>query len=144
MSGPQFGIDELRRAAAIFSHCNETFNQRFSVEELLTIARAHVAAKWDFLPDAWHEQQIAEALCGIAPEWDESERPVLRPRLTEPQLKVLRSVVYDALGGGVAGMSTATFLEHVEELIRLGVLVRGAFLAATEAGRKALREAGGS
>lgn len=144
MSGAEFGIDELRAARNIFSYCNETFNQRFTTEELLAIAKAHRAAAWDFLPDTWTDQQIAEALRGIVPEWDENERPVLRPLLTETQIKVLRAVVYDALGGGVAGMSTATFLEHVEELIRLGALERDQFLKATEVGRKALREAGGS
>jgi hypothetical protein len=144
MSGAEFGIDELRAARNIFSYCNETFNQRFTTEELLAIAKAHRAAAWDFLPDTWTDQQIADALRGIVPEWDENERPVLRPLLTETQIKVLRAVVYDALGGGVAGMSTATFLEHVEELIRLGALERDQFLKATEVGRKALREAGGS
>jgi hypothetical protein len=144
VSGQRFGIDELRAARNIFSHCSETFNQRFTAEQLIAIARASHASEWDTIPDTWTEEQIAAALRGVAPAWDrETGEPGggdEKVYLTEPLIKVLRAIVYSG-AEGVAGMSTATFSEHVEELIRRGALDRGPHVFATDDGLAALRQA---
>jgi len=67
-----YGIDELRRAVNIFSHCNETFNQSYSAAELLCLADAQMRSGWDFCPDEWNERQVQEALQGTAPQWVET------------------------------------------------------------------------
>jgi len=68
------GIELLRYAAKLFDKCNETFNGKFTVGELLIIAAAHKECKWDYFPDQWTEQQIAEAIMhGAVPEWEEEK-----------------------------------------------------------------------
>ncbi len=76
MNDKLFGIHELRQAVKAFSRNNETFNQRFTAEELITIWRAWKKSEWDFLPEQWEERQVQEALQGVAPNWDENECPI--------------------------------------------------------------------
>lgn len=68
-------IDVLRDAVTAFGWCNETFNQRFRVEDLLIIRRCWLAAEWDFFPDQWTQRQVKEALKGIVPRWTTDEKP---------------------------------------------------------------------
>lgn len=76
MSNKLFGIEEIRHAAASFSRNNETFNQRFTAEELIIIWRAWNQSGWDFYPEQWEERQVQEALKGVPPRWDDNEQPV--------------------------------------------------------------------
>ncbi len=70
------GIERLRRAVSTFNAVNETFNDQFTAEELLLIHRMYCLADWDLYPDEWAPRQVAEALRGKAPRWDDQERPV--------------------------------------------------------------------
>lgn len=69
-------IDELRKMVRNFDSNNETFNQRFSMSQLIQIHRMWMASEWDFHPDEWTEQQVQEALAGHPPQWDQDEKPV--------------------------------------------------------------------
>ena len=68
-------IDHLRLMVRNLDHCNETFNQQFSYQELWLIHRAWMLSGWDIYPDQWSERQVREALNGRPPEWDDDERP---------------------------------------------------------------------
>lgn len=65
------GIELVRYAKRLFSDCNETFNQKYTADQLLKIADACSQSRWDIYPDEWEERQIQEALCGIIPDWEE-------------------------------------------------------------------------
>ncbi len=69
------GIEKVRDMKAVFSSCNETFLGQFDVMQLVQIRRMWLASEWDFFPDRWTERQIAEALAGRPPTWDENESP---------------------------------------------------------------------
>lgn len=73
--GNRTGIDLLRYAEHMLSHCNESFNQRFNnAADLLKIADACQKSEWDFFPDQWDERQIQECLIfGRTPQWRERE-----------------------------------------------------------------------
>lgn len=82
MSAELTGVEQLRRTVALLNNCNETFNDRYTAAELMRLGEMYRACAWDFAPDRWEGRQLAEALCGIVPQWDENERPVYtkRPR----------------------------------------------------------------
>lgn len=67
------GIELIRMAVRLFDGCNETFNERFATTELILIADAYQRCGWDVRPDVWEEQQIAQALRGIVPQFEETE-----------------------------------------------------------------------
>lgn len=70
------GIEKLRLLVSNANYCNESFNEQFTIEELIKIHRALALCAWDILPDSWTERQIREALeLGRVPTWDEQERP---------------------------------------------------------------------
>jgi hypothetical protein len=75
MKKPVSGPDELRKAARLIGMCRESFNQRFTAEELLKLARACWASEWDFTPDQWTEEQVQAALKGEVPRWNDDESP---------------------------------------------------------------------
>jgi hypothetical protein len=63
----------------MFDECNESFNQRWNIADLIQLYRMHVSSNWDFLPDTWTERQITEALDeNKAPDWDDKEQPVYK------------------------------------------------------------------
>lgn len=70
------GADELRTIARNMDATTESFNDRFTAEQLLTIGRAFLASEWDFYPDQWTARQVREALKGKPPRWDDNEKPV--------------------------------------------------------------------
>lgn len=80
MTGEEYdalpAIDRVRRAVRALSACSESFLQRFQIVELMQLHRAWVYSEWDFLPHSWTPRQIEQALCGVAPHWDENELPV--------------------------------------------------------------------
>lgn len=69
-------IEILRDMVAAFDMVNEEFNWRFTLTELVRIWDAWNQCGWDFYPDQWSDRQVREALRGIAPDWDDRERPV--------------------------------------------------------------------
>lgn len=70
------GAEELRKLASMIDGLSETFLDRFTLEELVTLTRAWRASEWDKYPDAeWTEEQIAAALRGVPPAWDSDEKP---------------------------------------------------------------------
>jgi hypothetical protein len=69
------GIDQLRFAVRLFDNCNETFNQQFTAEELLTLWRMYRECGWDIPPDDWAPRQIREALeKNIVPQFQRADR----------------------------------------------------------------------
>lgn len=78
------GIEKLRRAVKLFDACNESFNYKFTPEELLRLAEASLKCKWDFFPDQWTERQIRECLqFNIVPDWEEDEFGVAIPKYSK-------------------------------------------------------------
>lgn len=69
------GIELLRKVVNFFNHCNETFNYRWTPEELVKLAQACWKSEWDIFPDEWTERQLYEALNGRAPQWEIQGRP---------------------------------------------------------------------
>lgn len=70
------GIERLRAAVRLFGDCREDFLSRFTVQELLKIHAAWRASDWEILPDRWSATQVRQALCGIAPDFDDNEEPI--------------------------------------------------------------------
>ena len=72
------GADQLRLIASNIDCTNETFNGRYSADQLLKIFRALVLSEWDIMPDCWTQRQIREALKGKPPKFDDRERPLYK------------------------------------------------------------------
>lgn len=72
----QTGIENLRAMVALFNWCRESFLDQFSVEQLCALYRAYLASGWTILPDQWTPRQVADALRGVVPQWDDNEQPV--------------------------------------------------------------------
>ena len=75
MDLPETGINELRRSIALFNNCREGFNEQFTVQELFQLADMYRKCGWDFTPDSWTDGQVKDALRGVLPMWDWSEKP---------------------------------------------------------------------
>jgi hypothetical protein len=58
------GAEELRAMVNVFNACRESFNDRYSVEELVLLYRALKRSEWDVLPDDWTSKEVADALAG--------------------------------------------------------------------------------
>lgn len=64
------------RLAGAFALSQNTKNQqRWTAEEWLKLYDAYKVIDWDFTPDEWTEQQVADALAGLVPQWDDNENP---------------------------------------------------------------------
>jgi hypothetical protein len=70
------GAEELRIIVRNLGITSESFNERFTAEQLIQIGRMQLACGWDFLPDRWKPRQVREALRGIVPAWDADEKPL--------------------------------------------------------------------
>lgn len=73
-------IDHLRLIVQNFDSLNETFNQRFSFDQIIAIHKAWMLSEWDKNADTWTARQVREALRGIPPHWDDDEKPVYRTK----------------------------------------------------------------
>lgn len=72
----EFGIDKLRKVVNLLNQCNETFNQKFTVEELIKLADICFNSNYDFLPDQYTGRQLYEAIkYNRTPTWDSKENP---------------------------------------------------------------------
>lgn len=85
-----FGIERLRRMVNLFNNCNESFNTRFTIEELVKLGDAYQRSEWDIPPDEWTERQIRDAIDkGRAPTWMQEDEPSYD--LTEGEIALLVS-----------------------------------------------------
>ncbi len=75
-SSPRTGAEELRLLVSNLDYTSESFNDRWTLEQLVQLHRMLQASEWDILPDVWTERQVDEALAGIPPSWDDDENPV--------------------------------------------------------------------
>ena len=72
MKDHRFGIDVLRDAVALFDGNTESFNQKYTPEQLIKIALACWKSKWSTSPDEWTPQQVAAAILhGTPPTFEE-------------------------------------------------------------------------
>jgi hypothetical protein len=69
------GADLLRLIVRHMDATRESFNDRFSARQLITIYSAMLASDWDFYPDTWTARQVREALRGFPPKWNGDEQP---------------------------------------------------------------------
>lgn len=65
------GAEELRAAHNVIDGMRESFNDRFTAAQLLTLWRALHLCEWDITPDQWAPRQVDEALRGIVPQFRE-------------------------------------------------------------------------
>lgn len=72
----RLGIEAMREAVRMFGDCNESFNERFTIEQLMMIFDMQRKSGWTFYPDQWTERQVREALQGKTPRWSDDEKPV--------------------------------------------------------------------
>lgn len=70
------GIQKLRNVVLFFDYCTESFNDQFSIEQLITIYDVYDKCGWYIYPDEWTQRQVDEALKGIIPRWDDNQKPV--------------------------------------------------------------------
>jgi len=75
MANDVYGIDELRKAVALFDGCRESFNKDYDVVGLMAIYRAFKACGSDIQPDRWDTRQVEETIKGRVPTFDDQERP---------------------------------------------------------------------
>lgn len=66
----KFAIDELRLIVRNFDDCRDSFNQNYTIDQLVQIHRMWMACDWDNYPDTWEDRQVEEALQGIVPRWN--------------------------------------------------------------------------
>lgn len=99
-----FGIDALREAVGAFNHCSETFNQKYSAEELLKIHAVWKLIEWDFPPDEWTSYQLSNALKGVVPSWDTNGQPKSKPRIEE--------LIAESIDTGKRVVTHAAVLQH--------------------------------
>jgi hypothetical protein len=64
MNAPLNGIEELRIAVRLFNNCRESFNERYTAEQLLLLYRAYARSDWDITPDEWADDELDAALAG--------------------------------------------------------------------------------
>lgn len=70
---PRTGVELLRLAVRLCDNGNETFNMRFEAHELCMLAHAWEESEYDIPPYQWNEEQIQDALNGIAPQWEKNK-----------------------------------------------------------------------
>lgn len=70
------GADELRYAVQVINSQPENFNDKYTAEQLLKLARAYMVDETAPYPAFWTERQIRDALRGKAPQWNANMKPV--------------------------------------------------------------------
>jgi hypothetical protein len=68
------GAEILRLAVSNIDRCRESFLDEFTAGQLLKLCRALWLSDWDIYPDQWTKRQIRDALAGISPSFNGSER----------------------------------------------------------------------
>lgn len=66
----------LRTTVRILDNCREDFLDRYTALQLVDLAKACMLSEWDFLPDTYTSDQIADVLIrGLVPNWVDAEWP---------------------------------------------------------------------
>jgi hypothetical protein len=69
---PALTVDELRKAVRTIDWMRESFNDKFTAQELLRLITVARECEWDLMPDQWTAAQCAEALAfGTVPRFEE-------------------------------------------------------------------------
>lgn len=58
MKEKKFAIDVLREAVIMLDWCEESFNQEYLIDELLTLVKFVQTCGWDILPDQLRKKEI--------------------------------------------------------------------------------------
>jgi len=67
-------VEVLRRVADMCDRSPETFNQRFTIAELVRLWQVSQLCEWDYYPDQWSAEQVEAALGdGAVPTFDEND-----------------------------------------------------------------------
>jgi len=61
-SPKRFDCELLRVIVRNMDATTESFNQRYDLQQLLAIYRAHLASDWDIYPDQWSAAQLRAAI----------------------------------------------------------------------------------
>ena len=70
--GHRSPVEVLRRVVDMCDRSPESFNQRFTITELVRLWQVSYLCEWDYDPYQWSQEQIADALGdGIIPTFDE-------------------------------------------------------------------------
>lgn len=72
---PRTGVELLRLAVRLCDNGNETFNMRYSAQELLRLTQMWEACEFDIPPHRWEALQITQALRGVVPQFNDDETP---------------------------------------------------------------------
>jgi hypothetical protein len=59
-----YGIDKLREMVRFFNNTTESFNQQFTIRQLVGIYEAYKRSEYDITPDRWTQDNIRLALIG--------------------------------------------------------------------------------
>lgn len=72
------GIETLRTLVTAMANLREDFLDPFTPEQLMQLHAVWRRSKWSegYYPDQWSRKQVAAALVGIDPEWDDDGEPV--------------------------------------------------------------------
>ena len=82
------GAELLRLIVSNINATRESFNDKYSIDELIQIHRMFLLSDWDIYPDEWTKRQVKEALEGIPPQWTKNEKPKYSKKL-QPKCEVL-------------------------------------------------------
>ena len=83
------GAERLRATVRMVDNCRESFVDEFTTDNLVTLWMAYFLSDYDWTPDHWSRRQVARAMGGIVPTWDESGEPVYYDEM---------AVCFDSLG----------------------------------------------
>jgi len=75
MTTKDFAIEKIRKMVNLFNNCNESFNQKYDFRQLERLYDAYKDCDYDFPPSYWSDRQIAEALKGKTPKFNDDEEP---------------------------------------------------------------------
>lgn len=69
------GAELLRLIVQNINTTHESFNDQYSLDELIQIHKMFLLSDWDIYPDDWTKRQVKKALQGIPPQWTKNEKP---------------------------------------------------------------------
>lgn len=81
------GAELLRLIVQNVNTTRESFNDQYSLEELIQIHRMFLLSDWDIYPDDWTKRQVKEALQGIPPQWSKNEKPKYYSNLEKKKIQ---------------------------------------------------------
>lgn len=83
-------IEVMRHMVDLFSGCSESFNARFTLDELMALFMAYAFSEWDILPGGWTEAQVQDALrYNISPAFYRDTETAITYEATEDDLDAI-------------------------------------------------------